>query len=605
MAKNTINGINLDLKRLPQIEEGLQIIGNYIEENRDNLSEVQLQHWTIQLEALSKEYRVLKSKEDIIFFTQEYFSDERNPYNDNNLIPEDTDLDVVPLFHRELCDMLNLVAWKETTNKIGWSCPRGHAKTTYLSNVFPLYSIVFELRKYILLISETSDMSEKFIEWVAFQLKHNKKLQNDFGILLHKNKLKNEKDNNEEFVTTNNIKVQASSTGRQLRGSRHGAYRPDLVILDDLESEKNTNTKELRDKNLTWYNKVISPIGDPKRTAFIYMGTLVHGGGLLPKVLSMTDYNSRIYSAIVEPPVHEEMWENVYEMLTDPSIEDRLDKAWDYYCENQTLMDEGVKVLWEERYPYFELMRIKADIGSRAFASEYLNKSSHLEDAIFNPEKFLFYTEKDLFYNDGTKREFDLIGFWDIAYGKNARSDYNAVILLGKDRVTGELFVLDAWASKCQMHIAMLKCIDIIKKRKPHVFVIETVAGQYDAYRQMREILTKDGIYFTKLVQEVPRTKKEERIESLEPLFENGTIRMKENMQLLIEMLEQYPNHDYDDLPDALSGAVHSAKNLRKRTYDTKPVQFDKANRYTIKEKQKVPQRTEYGSHQTYNQIFR
>src|SRR5699024_12111118 len=80
----------------------------------------------------------------------------------------------------------------------------------------------------------------------------------------------NPEDNKESFVTHSGIKVQASSIGGQLRGSRFKQSRPDLLILDDVESAKNTNTQDLRDKNLHWFNSVIEPIGDPARTAILY-----------------------------------------------------------------------------------------------------------------------------------------------------------------------------------------------------------------------------------------------------------------------------------------------------------------------------------------------
>ena len=37
---------------------------------------------------VNKEYRVNRSAYDVLFFAYEYFSDDRNPDNDNNLIPK-------------------------------------------------------------------------------------------------------------------------------------------------------------------------------------------------------------------------------------------------------------------------------------------------------------------------------------------------------------------------------------------------------------------------------------------------------------------------------------------------------------------------------------
>ena len=39
------------------------------------------------LDQMEREYRIARSEYDILYFTYEYFSDDRNPDNDDNLIP--------------------------------------------------------------------------------------------------------------------------------------------------------------------------------------------------------------------------------------------------------------------------------------------------------------------------------------------------------------------------------------------------------------------------------------------------------------------------------------------------------------------------------------
>lgn len=558
-------------KRIDTLVSARDKVVDHLRQVGNVLSPIQIEKFKEQIKVLNREIRKAKSQQDVLYFTYEYFSDDRNPENENNLIPAGVTIDMAPDFHRELCDMLNVIAWEEPTKNVGWSCPRGHAKSTYLSNVFPLYSIVFQLRHYILVISETSVMAERFIEWVADQLKYNQKLREDFGELLSPKKVLNDKDNSEEFVTMNGVKVQASSIGKALRGARHGAYRPDLVIMDDLESSKNTNTKELREKNLHWFSSVVRPIGDPMRTAFIYMGTLVHSHGLLPAVLGMSDFSSKTYSAIKQYPERLDLWDHVEETLRDQQKPNRLDEAYQFYLEHKEEMDRGVEVLWAGRFTYFDLIRIKVDVGSRAFASEYLNKPADAEDAIFKEDQFIFFEDRDLKDAKGRPLRLDIVGFWDIAVGKSDRGDYNAIVTIGVERSTGLIYVLDAWAGKVPMHEALKVAYQKIRQYGHKVFVVETISAQYDSYRQLKELLTKDRIYSTRVKAVTPRTKKEVRIEQLEPLFENGVIRLRKHQFLLQEMLVQYPHHDHDDLPDALAGAVEQVRAVKKRVYYKKP----------------------------------
>lgn len=518
--------------------------------------------------AIEKEYRVLRSQYDVLYFAYEYFSDERNPENENNLIPAGGTVEKAPAFHIELCEKLDELTDKPT-KKICWSVPRGHAKSAYMSNVFPTHQIIFQRRHYILIVSETESMSKKFVEWVGDQLKYNQKLREDFGEMLSPNKMINEQDNQEGFVTMNNIKVQSASIGKQLRGARHGAFRPDLVILDDLESSKNTNTKELREKNLHWFNSVIMPIGDITRTSFVYMGTLVHGQGLLPHVLNRSDFDSKIYSAIVSEPVNQESWDYIDQLLRDTENPNREMQADNYYSEHKAEMDEGTQTLWNERFTYYELMKIKVNVGSKAFASEYLNKPSDDDSCIFKRDYFSYYDEFNIDY-----KQLDIYAFWDIAIGKNSRSDYNAIVTIGRDRATGVIYVLDSWAEKIPMHKALEVCLQKIKQWRPKIFGVETVQAQFDMFRQLRENCIKAGIYSTRVMAVNPKGKKEDRVETLEPLVEGGYIRFNKGHRLMLEQLELFPNHDNDDLPDSLASAVEIAGKQRKRTYYRKPAGF-------------------------------
>lgn len=93
-------------------------------------------------------------------------------------------------------------------------------------------------------------------------------------------------------------------------------------------------------------------------------------------------------------------------------------------------------------------------------------------------------------------------------------------------------------------------------------------------YRQLKEILYKEGIYHTRLLPHNPRARKEERIETLEPLVESGFLRFEKGQRLLLEQLELYPGHDNDDLPDALASAVEIAGRHKKKSYYRKPPGF-------------------------------
>ncbi len=532
------------------------------------LADSQMEDYLETLQELERLERVDSCQDDILRFAYEYFSDAMNPENENNLIPKGVTIEDAPNFHRWLCDLLGEVSGEVVNKRIAYAAPRGHAKSAYLSNVFPVHQVVYGLRKYILILSETDSASKKFLEWVGLQLKFNQKLRADFGEHLAPNKGANEKDNQESFLSKTGSLVEASSIGKQLRGKRNGSHRPDCVILDDLESSKNTNTPELREKNLDWFNKVVIPIGTPERTAFLYMGTIVHSDGLLVHVLNRADFQSRKFAAIMEEPEREDLWQEFEEILRNQELPNRKEQAYEFYAEHREEMDKGYKVLWESRFTYAKLVEEKINMGTKAFNSEFMNNPIDPDSQLFRPDCFQYFDYEKL---HEARKHMDFYGAWDIAMGKNNRSDYNAIIILGRDRRTGVIYVVDAWAKKIPAHKALQIAADKILKWKPKIFTVETVAAQFDLYRQLRDLLTKKKIYSTKLKALYSRTKKEERIESLEPLFENGAIRFMRHQRLLLEQLEQFPSGTNDDLPDALQMAVDLCSKSKRRSYHKKP----------------------------------
>ena len=525
---------------------------------------------------LEKTYRICRSAYDVLFFAYEYFSDDRNPENDSNLIPAGCSPENAPDVHKELCLMLDGIAWDNHSGKVCYSMPRGHAKSTFVSNVFPIHQCYFDCatdggRKYILIISETEDLSTKFVEYINSQLKFNKKLREDLGVIMNESKFDNKKDTGMEFVTTKGTMVRAAGMGKALRGARNGAYRPDLVILDDLESMANTNTKELREKNLHWYNSVIEPIGVEGRTAFLYVGTLVHGNGLLPDILTRIDYESRKYAAIVQEPDNIELWMHYCEILDDKTDEEREAKADAFYEENREEMDKGWKTLWS-RWTYSALMKKKSTLGTKAFNSEYMNIAYDPDSQIFNEDNIIFFDDRDLIDQWGRKIPLDVYGFWDLAVGKgNKRDDYNAVVIIGRDKLTGVMYVLDAWSAKVPAHKALAVAEQKISEWQPRLFGVETIQMQYEFYRQLQENIMKHGLYSTRLKACNPKAKKEDRIQILEPLFETGYLRLKRSQRLLLEQLLVFPQGEHDDLPDALASAVDLAGKTRQRTHYIKP----------------------------------
>ena len=126
---------------------------------------------------------------------------------------------------------------------------------------------------------------------------------------------------------------------------------------------------------------------------------------------------------------------------------------------------------------------------------------------------------------------------------------------------------MDAWSAKVPAHKALQMAVEKIREWSPKLFGVETIQMQHEFYRQLQDIVMKEGLYYTRIKAVNPRAKKEDRIQIMEPLFETGYLRLKKTQKMLLEQLLVFPQGEHDDLPDALASAVELAGKQRIRSH--------------------------------------
>jgi predicted phage terminase large subunit-like protein len=521
--------------------------------------------------------RVRRCDGNLLEFSIEYFSDARNPENDGNWDGFDvTCVEEAPEFHVEITDIMNVVSTETVNAKIAAAAPRSHAKSTYLSKAFPVSEILYRRRRYLIIISETPNVSKANMEWIRNQLKYNRKLREDFGPLLSPKDQSNIVDNSEEFIAWHPVGdsrkqlalVQAASTGQALRGRNWNGTRPDLIVCDDLEDARpggNASTSEQRSKLRDWFAQTVMPLGDPKgkRTAFVMMGTTVHYEALLMSVLhSNPDFESKIYRAIIDMPERSDLWEELRLIYTQRENPDRKADADKFYTDNEAELLKGSRVLWPEVQPLYKLMRWKWTYGSKAFNTEYMNNPIDEESMIFNPETFTYYTPFELKMSD----YFISMGV-DFAFGKE-NGDFSAITVVARHKENGIVYVIDSFLERMLIDKFFEVVVEKVKRWQPDVIAADANAAQEFLAKQLTKRLIQENYPATTRLKEIKnRTKKELRIEAMKPDIENGTIRFNRQHERLLEQFERYDGRGgyHDDGPDSMVGAITEAVKSSKR----------------------------------------
>lgn len=156
---------------------------------------------------------------------------------------------------------------------------RESAKSTIMSLSYALWSILgVQQKKFVVLLSRTQNQAKKSFQNIKDELERNSLLRADLG------PFKEEEWNAGSIVIPKyNARIVSASYAQSIRGIRHGEYRPDLIICDDIEDSDSVRTPDSRNKTYEWFNSEIIPLGSIK-TKIIIIGNLLHDDSLLMKL---------------------------------------------------------------------------------------------------------------------------------------------------------------------------------------------------------------------------------------------------------------------------------------------------------------------------------
>lgn len=439
------------------------------------------------------------------------------------------------------------------------AAPRGHAKSTNLTFKGTMHSTLYGYKHYPIIISDSSEQAEGFLDNIRVEFEENTAILEDFGPLAGSVWRSN------VLVTKTNIKIEAIGSGKKIRGRKHRNWRPDLIILDDVENDENVRTPEQRKKLKDWFDKAVSKCGDDY-TDIVYIGTLLHYDSLLAKTLANPAYRSIKYKAVIRFSQADDLWQQWETIFTDLSNDDREADALAFFQAHKAAMLEGTQVLWEEKLSYYDLMVMRVSEGEASFNSEEQNEPINPDDCLFMEEWFDYYNEAEINFGDPA---FDFFGFIDPSLGKTKRSDFSAIVTLAKHKGSGYMYVVDADIERRHPDRIIA---DVLAKERwlrasfGHGYRklgAETNQFQWFLKEELAKASAKAGLYLP--IEEVQQTSdKVMRVQTLQPDVKNKYIKFNRRHKRLLEQLTQFPMGAHDDGPDALEGARSIAKKVKR-----------------------------------------
>lgn len=448
---------------------------------------------------------------------------------------------------------------REDGSRNAVAAPRGHAKSTNFTFKDDLHAILYGYKHYILILSDSSEQAEGFLEDIKTEIEDNADIIMDFG------RLKGERVwRSGVILTKNDIKVEAIGSGKKVRGRRHRNWRPDLIVLDDIENDENVNTPEQRRKLKSWFDRAVSKAGDTY-TDIMYIGTILHYDSLLSKVLKNPEYEVKKYRAVISFAENQKLWDEWEGIYTNLFNERHKEDAQAFYEQHEPEMLAGVKVLWEEKLSYYKLMVMRVSEGIASFNSELQNDPVDPDNASFNPEWFDYYEPELMDWKDP---RYVFVGSNDPSLGKNKKSDTSSIINLALDTKTGYMYVADASVEKRKPDVIIDDVIGMSRRLKRdfgkgfYKFGVETVQFQYFFKEVMAQKSALSGEYIP-IEEIISIVNKILRIESLQPVIKNRYLKFNRAHKALLKQLEEFPMGKNDDAPDGLQMAVQLAQAVK------------------------------------------
>ena len=397
-----------------------------------------------------------------------------------------------------------------------WS--RELAKST-VSMMVELYLMLTGRKSYLIMVSATQDAAIRLLAPYRANLEANGRIIDFYGD--QQSLVKWEEGH---FVTKTGLTFLAVGFGNAPRGTRNESIRPDIIDIDDYDTDRDCRNPVILDKKTEFIERAVIP------TRSVSKPTLILAKGNL---------------------------------IAKDTVIGRLGKKADKHM-IVNIVDKNGQSSWPEKNTPEHIERIRTTISKSAFQAEYMNNPIH-EGKVFKNlplgkvpalSKFKFL----VCYGDPSTSN----------NGKNGSST-KAVCLIGKIRTT--FYIIKAFVdrpSNAGFIDWYYQCKEFVGGRVPVFYLVENNSLQDPFYEQVFMPLIReenkrrgDNLFITGDTR--PKTDKASRIEAnLEPIDRNGAWifnedekdnpHMKELLDQfkLFEMTLPYPA----DGPDCVEGAV-------------------------------------------------
>lgn len=412
-----------------------------------------------------------------------------------------------PEFHREI--------WEDFCGDhrfVAHAAPRGHAKSTGVTHTCTLALVLFRIRDFGVIVSDTEGQASKFLKDIATELEENEDIKRDFAI---KGFIKNTETEIEvEFLDGERFCIIAKGSEQKVRGLKWRNKRPNFVVGDDLENDEIVLNPQRRNKFKEWFLNALLPCGS-KNCIFRIVGTILHFDSLLQNLLEDKEWMSRKFKAHA-----------AFDDFTDLLWPDNYDEQH-YRSVRQKFINQG---------------------KPEGYSQEYLNEPFSEQASFFRRADLVDYKPSDY---DADKTFYCAV---DLAVSQKETADRTVFMVAGVN-THGMVFIEDVVKGRFDPLEVIDIFFQIVDKYSPAMFFVESGAIQKSIGPFLNEEQVKRNKFLSmKLV--TPAKDKQTRARSIAGRMKAGGVKFDKNSDWYPELeqeLLQFPRGKHDDQVDALA----------------------------------------------------
>lgn len=494
------------------------------------------------------------------FFCLYFLQDIYLPKEDNAAAPM---ADV----HRELWSDIQESIIGDGPEQLGRVLPRGTGKSAFGTLGPTCWVVAYKHKTYVLICSDIGSTAEKFIKDIKDNMIENSYIEQAFGKILD--------DKNRDFICnatqlefTNKTFVEAISSTSPMRGRKYKNVRPDLIILDDYQSEDDCRTEEAREKKWKKYSDDVKfakqrPIKRDgkvikKGTVLMAWGTQQHKECFYSRLIKAPTWTFKKEKGVLVESVDEYfnsgLWLEFKNTLNNFKNENRLYDAKEFYYEHQNEMQ--FKTLWSEFWDCLELALDYFE-NPNSFKQEVQGDVDAIGEKWF--KRINTESRKVIESHEFIKTMIIV----DPASSGGKKNDYSA-FLVGSEGINKCKYARKAELAKINARNEFDKYIDHIidllleYTDATHVSIEKNTFNGADANQLEKKIKEHEILKYRNItiVNEMQRRNKDDKISTIVPYINNGTFIFAEEDEEFVNQLMEFAGQKFtvhDDAADVSS----------------------------------------------------